>query len=82
MVPRFTAAPLLRVCLVGVIVRCSQKIESHTFMDLDIQAELDTPDDQLAALWALNLEQEELYQVRKRLHANNSVACDRAAASP
>ena len=28
------------------------------------QAELDQPDDQLAALWALNLEQEEAYQAK------------------
>ena len=28
------------------------------------QAELDQPDDQLAALWALNLEQEEAYKAK------------------
>lgn len=36
----------------------------HELMDLEMQAELDEPDDQLAALWALNLEQEREYKVK------------------
>ena len=52
-----------RACCSTLIAYGPQNMQPHTFLDLEIQAELDTPDDQLAALWALNLEQEELYQV-------------------